>query len=212
MNIREEIRNILLEVIFESEPSIHYKDRVYGRLTSTLYTRPVFDYSTVKSEIDTVKKINFPEGESYAVMLKSYPVTYVSKDPETGKTSIGNELWLVVRDNIITTIFFRQSSQKGIKVSNVDNIINVSTLYKHYKSSEKNPDGTVDYQPSKVGFRKRKRRGVDLDLPVVLIKGKEWFVDEDNEKIIYSKNIKNTKSFEELEEEELEKVINVVVK
>lgn len=210
MNIRQEIRNILLEVFLdEARPSLHFKDRVYNRLTSAVYTRPFFNYSDVEKQVDLLKKINFNPEKAYAVQIKSFPTTFVSKDPETGTPSVGNELWAVVRGNEITTIFFRMSQQRAIPVDSVDYTIKISTLHKYYNENEKNPDGTVDF---KVKPKKGKgRKKIELDLPTIEIKGAKWYVDEENEEIIYTKNIKNKLSFDDLTEEILEKVINAVM-
>lgn len=210
MDIRTEIRGILQEVFSEAAPTIHFKDRVYGRLTSSLYTRPLFDYSTVEKEIDVLKATNLDPSDSFAIFLKTYPVTYVSKDPFTGIPSIGNELWAVVRDNEITTIFFRNSHQKNTKVSGVNNILNIKALIKNYGDSEKNADGTVDFEVGGVGKKTSSRKRLSLDLPVVDLAGAKWYIDEPNEEIIYAKNIKKKLSFDDLTEDYLEKVINAV--
>lgn len=215
--IREEIRAIIKEIlsdelILEAVPSEHFNDRVFQRLTSSMYTRPNFDYSEVRSQIETVKAINFNPRDSFAIFLKRFPVTFVSKDPETGNPSVGDELWAVVRNNEITTIFFRNSFQKDTKVKGVDYTLNVKNLIKYYNENEKNVDGTVDfgvgtYQKSGVGTKKR----VQLELPIVDLGGANWYVDEANEQIIYAKNIKKTLQFNDLKEDYLEKVINAVV-
>lgn len=211
MDIREEIRNVIQEVFSEAAPSIHFKDRVYSRLTSSLYTRPSFNIEDIEDQIELIKKTNFPEGISFAIQLKLFTDTYVSKDPETGTPSIGNEIWAVVRDNVITTIFFRNSNQRNIPVSNVDNTIMLKTLVKNYNSSEKNEDGTVDFN---VGGKPRQGKGqrkkVELDLPTVEINGKKWYIDEPNEEIIYAKNTKKRLPFGDLKEEIFEKIVNAV--
>jgi hypothetical protein len=176
-----------------------------------LYTKPVFDYSQVEKQIDTIKKTNFDSDDSFAILLKRLPVTYVSKDPFTGTPSIGDEVWAVIRDNVITTIFFRNSHQRDVKVKNVNHVVNIKSLIKNYAEGEKNTDGTVDFninniQKNSGGSRKR----VTLDLPVVELDGVKWYVDEANEQIISVKNIKKTLSFDDLDEKYLEQVINTV--
>lgn len=210
MDIRKEIKSILMEVISEAVPSIHFNYRVYSRLTSSLYTRPSFDFADIEDQIELIKKTNFSKEASFAIQLKSFPETYISKDPDTGKPSIGNEIWAVVRDNVITTIFFRNSSQRNTPVSNVDNTIMLKTLVKNYNIENKNPDGTVDF---KIGDKSHKqgkgqRKKVEFDMPFVEINGKKWYIDESNEELIYAKNIKKKLSFDDLKEEVLEKVID----
>lgn len=207
MDVRKEIRSIIKEVFSEAVPSSHFHDRVYERLTSVIYTKPEFDYSKVKKQIDTIKNINFEDNSSYAIFIKRFPKTFVSKDPLTGQPSIGDELWAVVRDNVITTIFFRNSSQKETKVKDVDNVISIKELYKLYTSSEKNEDGTVDYIPKEKRPGKGSRKKPKLDLPIVKLGGADWFIDEENEQLIYYKNIKKKIPFDELKDEYFEKVV-----
>jgi hypothetical protein len=213
MNIREEIQNILMEVFNEAALSTHFRDRVFDRLTSSLYTRPNFDYSNIEKEIDLIKKINFNPNESFAIQLRTFSNTFISKDPDTGTPSIGNEIWAVVRENTITTIFFRKSTQRGTPVSNIDNTIMFKSLLSFYNSAEKAPDGTVDFEiPENTGHRQGKgqRKKIELDFPMVEINGNSWYIDEANEELIYAKNIKKKLSFDDLKEDILEKVIDAV--
>lgn len=216
MDIRKEIRNILLEVFNEAASTEHFEDRVFQRLTSSEYTRPSFNYNSIKDSIDLVKKINFDPSASFAILLKTFKDTFVSKDPETGKPSIGNEVWLMVRDNEIRTIFFRNSSQKGeisTRQSGEFYMLNINVLKNFYDSTEKNPDGTVDFNirkaMHKTGPGTTKKR-IELDMPVIELDGQKWFVDIPNETLIYTKNIKKTISINDLDEKRLEKVIDSI--
>jgi hypothetical protein len=213
MDIRSEIKNILKEVFSEAAPSIHFGDRIHDRLTSTLYTRPAFDYNEIDKQINIIKNTNFDPEESFAVFLKKFPVTYVSKDPFTGTPSIGDEVWAVVRNNVITTIFFRNSSQRNTPVKDVDNTLDIKALFKNYTDGEKNPDGTVDFSVNTSSSSGRKgpgRKRLELNLPIVDLDGSKWYIDQENEKIIFAKNIKKELSFDDLKEEYLEKIIDAV--
>lgn len=213
MDIRGEIKNILKEVFSEAAPTIHFGDRIYNRLTSTLYTRPAFNYQDIDKQIGIILNTNFEPEESFAVFLKSFPVTYASKDPFTGKPSVGNEVWAVVRGNKITTIFFRNSSQRNTPVKDVDNTLDIKILFKNYTEAEKNPDGTVDFSMNTLSSSGRRgvgRKRVELDLPIVELDGSKWYIDQENEKIMFAKNIKKEISFDDLKEEYLEKIIDAV--
>lgn len=208
MDLRKEIRTILKEVFSEAISSEHFKDRIYDRLTSNLYTRPHFNYSEVEKQIETLKLINFDPEDSYAIFLKKFPVTYSSKDPVTDIASVGDEVWAVVRNNEITTIFFRNSHQKD-RVQGVNHALTIKALYKYYVENDKNEDGTVDYASNRntsLGTNKYK-----LDLPIIDLNGQRWYVDENGEQIIYVKNTKKTIPFNDLDEKHFEKVINAVV-
>ena len=213
MDIKGEIRSVLIEMFNEAAPSIHFKDRIFNRLTSILNTRPSFDYSNIENEISILKKTNFNPNESFAIQLKIFSTTFVSKGLKLNSPSVGNEIWAVVRNNIIETIFFRNSSQKNTEIINIDNTISFKSILNNYKSSEKKSDGTVDFNYSKNNKRKRKGKikKTELNLPYLYIKGVKWYVDEENEELIYAKNIKNKISFNDLQEDILEKVIDVAI-
>ena len=51
---------------------------------------------------------------------------------------------------------------------------------------------------------------MELDLPKVKIGGKDWYVDEPNEELIYSKNIKKKISFDRLSEKQFEELIELI--
>jgi len=212
MDIQQEIRNIIMEVFNEAAPSTHFKDRVHDRLSSTMYTRPKFNYDEIKGAVDLIKRVNFPEYESASIQIKKYPVVYSSKDPETGHVSVGDELWAVVRDNVITTIFFRNSNQLQ-QDTRTDHQMSISQLKKFYDTADKNADGTVDFDTlEKKSHRQGKgqRKKVKLDFPTVEIGNAKWYIDEPNEELIYAKNTKKRLSFDDLKEEILEQVIDAV--
>lgn len=216
MDIRLEIRSIIRELLNEAVPSVHFKERVFDRLVSSRFTNPPFNYDEISKELDLVKKIDFPGGYAFAIMLKRTPTKYISKDPLTNNYSKGNEVWVVVRDNEITTAFFRDTSQKATPVSNVDYTLDINKLLDVYKSSNKDENGHVYLSindltstgKNKPGKGSRKKVG--LDLPTVNIANKDWYIDEKNEELIYAKNIKKKLSFDDLKEEILEKVIEAV--
>jgi hypothetical protein len=215
MDIRKEIRAILMEVFTEVVPSGHFYDRTKERL-NIINTRPEFDYNTISSEIELLKNINFPTGRSYAIKLKRFPVTYVSKNPEGGPPSIGDEVWAVVRDNDsgsgnrITTIFFRNSRQQG-QVKDADITVNIKTLKDLYNNSEKKSDGTVDFSLNRgIKSPQGQKKKFELDLPVVELDGKNWYIDIPNEMLIYTKNTKKTIPIGDLDEKYFEKVIDSI--
>jgi len=215
MDVRTEIRSILSELFNEAQPSSHFEDRVHSRLTSSMYTSPDFNYETVRDSLELIKKINFPEDKSFAVKIKKFPVTFRSEDPYSQSVSEGDELWVTIRENLITTIFFRNSWQgkKNISIKGIDHMINIKPLNRYYNDVNKNQDGTVDLNVNRLlnpeGSGSRKK--IELDLPSVELGGAKWFIDEEQEELIYAKNIKNKVKFDELKEDVLEKVVNAVV-
>jgi len=219
MNIRDEIRIVLKEIFNEAVPSPHFKERVQGRLASDMYTTPQFNYADVEKQFELIKKVNFQPFEAVAIHVRTFGNTFVSKDPVNGKESIGNELWVVVRGDEISTVFFRNSRQGGTPVFNADSrykffTLKFKTLQNYYNSREKNADGSVDLNMDKFTKQSAKgpgsRKKVQLDLPTVDLEGSMWYIDEKNEELIYAKNIKKKLSFDDLKEDYLEKVINAV--
>lgn len=212
--LRKIIRETLEEIfISEAHPSFHYDERIVGRLKSEYNTEPKFDFSTVADSLEILKKINFDNNKAYAIFMRSYNTTYKSKEPETGYVSVGSDLWVLVKENTIITIMFRRKDQRNTYPSGYNLGINMKTLEKFYNESEKDENGEVDFNPGKLKSKKQKqgqRKVVSLDLPKVEIDGKVWYIDEKNERLIYSKNINKTKDMDDLEEYELERVIDAV--
>lgn len=214
MDIRNEIRRVLNEVLSEAIPTQHFKVRVSDRLTSGKYTTPVVDYSKIKDKIETLRNTNFTENKSFSVFLYRFSETHSSIDPETDSVSHGNELWAVVRDNEMKTIFFRGAHQRDIPISDVDHMLNINQLEKNFMEGTKNSDGTVDFNYNAMLKRNKvggSRKNVDLDFPRALLGNKEYYVDVENEKIIAVKNIKKTYDFDDLGEEDLEIVIDAAL-
>jgi hypothetical protein len=48
------------------------------------------------------------------------------------------------------------------------------------------------------------------NFPIVLIQGKEWYVDEEREELVFTRNIKTTIPFDELSDFEYEELLKVV--
>lgn len=210
--VREIVRGILKEMFLsEAHPSTHYNERVAGRLKSEYLTEPKFDFDTIKNSLAILQKINFEPDKEYAIFMRPYNQTYKSREPITGHVSIGSDLWALVKNNTIITVMFRRKDQRNDNPIGYDTILNMKSLEQKYHEAEKDENLEADFKDFKrqgAGTRKK----ISLDFPVIEVNGKKWYVDEKNEEIIYTKNIKKKVSFSDLTEDVLEKVIDAVVK
>ncbi len=150
--IRTIVRGLIQEIFNEAEETAHYIDRVAGRLKS-MYTYPTFNYSTIADSIEIIKKTRFPKGFSYAIKVRKFPeseeTTFNFVDPLTNNESVGNEVWAVIRNNNLTSIMFRNSSQGKFVKTPVDIYLDMSTVKNNYDNqianNKVNDKGEVDY-------------------------------------------------------------------
>jgi len=189
----EELRKIIQEILQETFKSDHYKERVVQRFKSYKYTEPQFDFSTIEKQLEFISdKINFKPKESFGVFIKSFdPTYYISKDPITKNISEGTDVWVLIRNNEIQTAMFRKKTQRTKSISNIKFITSYKRLVKLYNEGVTEISG-LSLQVKSTGSRKK----IDLDLPIVTLQGRKWYIDESNEQIIYTKNTKKTISFD----------------
>jgi hypothetical protein len=165
----------------------------------------------IKRKYRFIEKYKFDSKKSFGVKLAEIEIdpkriNYYSKDnmeDSLGKNllfvdkktnSNGNVVFAIIRDNSIVTIYFGKNYvPQTTKKMNVDFVIKNELFFLGIG-----------------GEKKGSRKVVELNLPLVTIKGEEWYIDEQNEEIIYKKNIKKKKSFNELSEEEYEDVIESI--
>ena len=137
------------------------------------------------------KKINFFSDEDKKDSINK-KLLFVDENTNSN----GNEIYAIVRENVITTIYFAKNyiPQTTSKLR-VDNIIKNELFF-----------SGLDIKKNKKGSRKK----VELNLPKVTIGNKEWYVDEVNEKLIYSKNTKKEVDFDMLTEKQFEELIELI--
>jgi len=176
---------------------------------------------SIKNKYKIIEDYKFPENEDFGIKLtyiKIDPskISFYSEDDEMdslGKNllfvdektnSNGNEIYVIIRRNEIHTIYFAknyiQQTKEKLRVDRIikkedffDNLLHFGKLD---GSNKKNKEGS--------------RKKIELDLPKVKIGGKDWYIDEPNEELIYSKNIKKKISFDRLSEKQFEELIELI--
>jgi hypothetical protein len=163
-----------------------------------------------------IENYNFSPQESYGVRLTSLnidPKRIKFFSDEDKKESInkkllfvdeitnsnGNEIYAIIRDNVIATIYFAKNYiPQNTRKLRVDNIIKNELFFSGLdnKKDKKHKEGS--------------RKKIELNLPKVIIGNKEWYIDEVNEKLIYSKNIKKEVPFDMLTEKQFEELIELI--
>jgi hypothetical protein len=218
------IRKILREIFTEVVKTKHYSDRaeVGGRLTDS-------KYSTFEKETDNVKKIvyknldylenvEFPEENSVGVLIfRSKKPFYYTKP---GEESFGQNIWVIIRNNTITTLMFSNADTSvGIDSQHktrTDYQINITKL-KDYIDKEKEGDTNLTPEDIDNIFKPKVVKQSDSEEKesnVVKVKGVNYVVDRDNEKIFKKNNPSQT--FElldfvsELDPTDQEKIYNLL--
>lgn len=205
-----------------SIPVGYEKDGSVGEYkTVGTYSLSDVEKESIKNRFKVIEDYKFPENEDFGVKLtyiKINPdkINFYSEDDKndsTGKNllfvdektnSNGNEIYVIIRRNEIHTIYFAknyiQQTKEKLRVDKIikseDFFDNLLYFTKAGGSNKKNKGGS--------------RKKVELDLPKVKIGGKDWYIDEPNEELIYSKNIKKKISFDRLSEKQFEELIELI--
>jgi len=221
--LRKYIINILLEEFaLEANLSGHYKARADSRIKNSIPIKADYDenvkipYSIsvkVADIVEMIKKINFPQYESYAIKLLNLPMPYkhldldrngqTQTDRNTGrvKESRGNSIWVLIRENTVKTIFLRFSYQDD-NIPDIQYYIkSVVKLEDFFNASPKNQDGSIDFQMSKFKYSLQQSKENEDTLPKVKISSGVWFIDKENE-TLFQKQKKGNKVFNKIEKYE----------
>lgn len=190
------IRKILREIFTEVVKTNHYADRaeVGGRLSDS-------EYSTFEKEPDSIKEIvygnleylkdvEFPKEISVGVLVFRSKKEYMYTKP--GEKSTGRNIWVVIRENTMTTLMFSNADTltgtDSQHKTRTDYQINITKL-KEYIDKEKEGDknltvGDVNkiVKPEVVVTKEK-----EVDSNVVNFGGVKYVVDKDNG-IIFKKN------------------------
>lgn len=214
--IRHNIEELASRELSEVLSTKHFIDRAYDRLESSVWTTPPFTDKFLQEKIGLIDKVDFSTLESYAVRMGKYKQVYTSKNPENNKISSGDEIWLVIRENKIVSIFFRNSSQKGTPVADVDYVVDYKDIESYYLTTPKEKNGHVHVNVKALkGFKNKaaeanKVHTYKLDMPTVELGGKMWYIDDKNDVIINVKNWNKKIPIESLSDTDLEKIIEYI--
>lgn len=202
----------IYQLIREAVQTPHFKKRLIGRFLPHNIT-PEFDSERIRPAVNLIKKVNFPGQSNVGILVFHSTTTFTAKVLDKDEYSRGNNIWVVVRANEMRSIFFEPD---GIAPQNVQHTLTIKELEflvktYGYDLELKHLQNLSHYKKSAKGKR---TRGQQSDLPVVILKGNKWYIDAENERIIYAKNTKKTMSmddaFKEFDEEDLEKLVNVL--
>jgi hypothetical protein len=230
MITESKIRKLVREII-EASLHPHYKERLYDRFLNSdklyigyeipgsrgqyeklgTYQLTDDEKNKIREKARYIENFNFPRQDDLGVSLGLVHIdpkranffTDSDRREAIGKTLVfideatdsnGNVIFAIVRGNEIKTIYWGKSY-----VAQTAEKMDVDRVVKKVSPEKAQRPG------------KGQRKKIELDLPLVDIDGKEWYVDEENEKIIYRKNIKKELSFDELDEDVLEQVIDAVI-
>ena len=143
---KEGLRNLIKEIFkkecfLEAEETTHLSQRIKSRIQKKDLLSPEEGDEVLKN-LEKLKKINFPKDKSYGILLSRIKINerspyyvnfkgsgyYSVENDEAFSTSMGNEIWVIVRSNKSITAMLRtdhqtRDAQKNAIGLDVDNII-----------------------------------------------------------------------------------------
>lgn len=202
------LRSLIRQLVIEALETQHFMDRVSQRLHDPKWMEPAIDLTRPDSALALLKRVDFPRDVSVAVSAFRSKVVYsIEVD---GKIERGNNLWVVIRGNEMETVFFRNGdtppsgTEYQISIDNVWSIVDEKGIYEITKQE-------LDRLARHRKNAEPRKRGPEINLPIVVIRGSRWYADTEHNRFIYAKNIHKTMSFDDafnaLPEEELDAIL-----
>lgn len=205
--IRLYVRRLLFENFFqEANISSHYLERFNTRIKNAIPKGEKYDLKSNKTPnsiinrvidvVKNIKKINFPVNDSYAIKLLNLNGIYkhldldkngkIQIDKKNGKIkeSIGDTIWIIIRENEIKTIFLRNSKQSN-NIPDIQYYIkNSLNLSDFYNKMPKDKNGYVNFKMRTFDAFLRNKKNKQEILPKVNLSNGIWFIDEKNKMLI----------------------------
>lgn len=218
------IRKLLREIFTEVIKTQHYNDRaeVGGRLSDKEYSTFTKESQSVKNvvnkNLDYLQDVEFPEGITVGVLVYRGNNAYRYDKP--GELSTGRNIWVVIRNNKMTTLMFSNADVLSGAESDsnhktrTDYQINLMKL-KDYIDKEKEGDKNLTLEDIENIFNPKIVMNEPKDKSnIINLGGVKYIVDKDNS-VIFKKNSPETK-FDlldfaaELEPTDQEKIYNLL--
>jgi len=194
------IRSIIQEAVRKA----HFNDRVRQRF-DPVNIEPNFDFSIIEPHINFIEEVEFDGEFNVGIRIFMTKQVYTAKVPDKDQVSKGNALWVIVRGNELETIMFNS----GQAPQNTQYQVDINRL-KRMAEQKNYLLGRGDFEAQKQGSGGR-RKAPALDLPMIDIDGKKWFVDSAKKRIIYSKNTNNIIAFDAiLDMEDENKALKII--
>lgn len=175
------ILKILRETFMpEAEVDPHTNDRIRDRIMKMSdEDLPKEIKEKILTTFDKIESVDFPKKRTYVVQLGQFPINPNSqyyKEFRGSKYyeiegSIGNQFWVIIRNNVISTFMLATDHQTRNPEKNADRLnvdFSIGNIDKFIENLNKS--------------RQQKER-----VPMVSINGVKWVVDVNNE-TIYKKN------------------------
>ena len=216
----ERLRLIIREAVeqfLEAQEDAHYLERIQQRLKSefsTFVNEKPENKKVVSDAINLLKKINFPLNYDLGISLfkGSYSYRYF-EDETTEGHSIGSVIWVVIRGNVLRTIFFSQKLQNP---NGIDYKIELPRLEKYLETNKDklkvNSKGEIDLTEKDIIALTKKQSEIgqtiiNKNIRDFKIDGVNWSVDKLNN-LMFKKNKSEQKynAFDFLESIQNEKI------
>ena len=204
-SLRAIIRNVLLA---EAKLLPHFVDRVKERLYDPERITPAFNTKNVDEALSLLEKVNFPGQSNVAVNIFRSGTVYTAYVSDKAVPTKGNNIWVIVRGNELENVVFTsdnavpQNTQYQMTIGRIRSIVNSRGSY----------DLSYEDLENRTRMTATRKRGLEMDLPMVTIRGQKWYADTSNQRFIYAKNINKVLTFDDafntLPEEELDSILS----
>lgn len=188
---------LIRSLVREALERVHFSDRMRDRILDPSTISPEFDSKKVQDIVPFLRRVNFPEDTSVAVNIFRSSTVYRS-EIKGEPVIFGNNLWVIIRGNSLVTLFFRKD---GNPPDDVQYHIMIEKLW-DITDKKGSYDLTVqDLKGGAIGNKQdttsTRKRGLNIPLPMVMIRGSKWYADLKRELFIYAKNIKKVMNFDD---------------
>jgi len=167
------------------------------------------DPKFITPAIDLLRKVNFPGQSNVAVNIFKSGTHFKAYVSDKDIPTEGNNIWVIVRGNELENVVFTRDG--GIP-QNTQYQTNIAKIRRMVDEKGSYDLTYADLDGKSTQPKETRKRGGEMDLPVVIIAGKPWYADEKRELFFYTKNVNKVMSFDDafstLSEPELDGILD----
>lgn len=199
----------LVHLLKEANITPHFIERMHDRLNSNL-VKPNFPFEKYKQKIDFLADIEFQTTKKIGIVFEKLSKTYKSYNPEDGKTSSGNFLWIIIQHNEFDTIMFRYNNKTPDKV---EVTLQYEKLEEYINKFKKPKDGKFylkdkEVDPNYIKQNLNNKENPYKGYPRIKYQKEHWYIDTENEQLVNKRDHDKTVEFYNVDEETFEEILD----